>query len=317
MSARVERSGRRSDRVVEQAPGVTGLQALQAIRAPESVTTGGARARVAERRAGRVSARRLESLAGDLSAREQAVLRSVDKFRFLTTRQLERLHFTDHASPQAAARICRRVLARLDSLRVLEHLERRVGGIRAGSASYVWRVGPIGDRLLRRDEGQGTPRRRKEPSARHLDHCLAIADCYITLIQAERLGTVELLSVATEPTSWRSYLASSGVRETLKPDLYVVTATGQYEDHWFIEVDRGTESLPTLINKCRQYERYRRSGVEQTERGVFPRVLWVLPSETHLNRLQEAVRADHRLDAELFRLTTSPPVLEPMTGAQP
>jgi len=61
-------------------------------------------------------------------------------------------------------------------------------------------------------------------------------------------------------------MAGSGSRLTLKPDLYVLTAPrtnqqpSEFEDHAYIEVDRATESLPTLIRKCRQYETYRRSG---------------------------------------------------------
>jgi hypothetical protein len=258
-----------------------------------------------ERGAARVSRRQLDLMRKDLSERDLAVLQSVEQFRFLTTRQIEQLHFRDHASPLSAARVCRRVLARLHRLRVLEHLERRVGGVRAGSASYVWRVGLIGDRLVQEDSGHGTPRRRKEPSARHLDHCLAIADCYLAIIAATGTHSIDVVAVETEPASWRSYLAASGARETLKPDLYLVTTDGEYEDHWFIEVDRGTESLPTLVRKCRQYERYRRTGTEQSEREVFPRVVWVMPHVRHADRLQSEIEAERRIDADLFRVTTS------------
>ncbi|MFD7307718.1 replication-relaxation family protein [Promicromonospora sp. NPDC059942] len=63
----------------------------------------------------------------------------------------------------------------------------------------------------------------------------------------------------------------------LRPDLFTATAGAEYKSHLFIEVDRATESLPTLVRRCRLYETYRRTGIEQEQAGAFPRVLWVAP----------------------------------------
>ena len=62
----------------------------------------------------------------------------------------------------------------------------------------------------------------------------------------------------------------------LKPDAAVVVRLGEYEDRWFIEMDLGTESAPTLARKCELYRRYWQSGTEQARNDVFPRVLWVV-----------------------------------------
>jgi hypothetical protein len=202
----------------------------------------------------------------------------------------------------------------LPQLQVIEHLERRVGGVRAGSASYVWRVGPIGDQLLRLQAPHRSRARRKEPSLRHLEHCLTIADVHLALTALARAKRVELLSVATEPACWRRYLAASGSVDTLKPDLFAVTASGDYEDHWFIEIDRGTESLPTLIKKCAQYEDYHRTGSAQADGGVFPLVIWVVPSETHADSLAEAIIASRNLDNSLYRVCTAARFPDIVTG---
>src|SRR5437016_3555684 len=90
----------------------------------------------------------LEQLREQLSERDLAVLRSVQEHRFLTALHLQELHFTDHSSPEAQARIRRRVLARLTRDRLLARLDRRVGGIRGGSGSYVYGLGQVGGRLL-------------------------------------------------------------------------------------------------------------------------------------------------------------------------
>lgn len=311
-------SGRRSGRVALPRPVATEIAVSQPISAPESMSLPGAyvvgHQGAPERRNRRVTRRRLEVIQRDLNDREQAILASLQQFRLMTTRQLEVLHFHEHASAQAAARICRRVLARLHELRVIEHLKRRVGGIRAGSASYVWRVGEVGDRLLRQASGDGVRQRRKEPTARYLDHCLTTAESYLALVSATRAGTIELLDLETEPACWRRYLSAGGARETLKPDLSAVTAAGEYEDHWFIEVDRGTESLPTLLKKCAQYERYRRTGREQADGGVFPLVVWLMPDHVRQSRLHAAVRAARALDLDLFRITTTEQFLDVIRG---
>jgi Replication-relaxation len=300
-----EMSGRRSGRVAsaEATDEVRGRKG--SYKAPDRLTSGLAGEDGPAGRGRRVSRRQLARIERDLSERERAVLTSVDQFRFLTTGQLQTLHFGDHATETAGARIGRRVLARLAELRVIEHLERRIGGIRAGSASYVWRVGATGDRLLRQASGEGRRARRKEPSPRYLDHALAIADCYIALVLAARRGEVELQAVETEPGCWRRFLGGSGAPETLKPDLYLVTAAGEFEDHWFVEVDRSTESLNTLLRKCAQYERYGRTGREQAAAGVFPRVLWVVMDKSRATKLGDALRGSRRLDPDLYRITTT------------
>ncbi|HJQ00854.1 MAG TPA: replication-relaxation family protein [Jatrophihabitans sp.] len=221
--------------------------------------------------------------------------------QFLTTTQLQRFHFTDHHTP-AAARICRRVLGRLHQLRVIEHLDRHIGGIRAGSASYVWRIGLIGDRLLQLHDGPSARSRRKEPSPRYLFHRLAVADVHLAL----RDGDWRLDTVAAEPGCWRPFTGPNGARQILKPDLYAVTISGDYEDHWFIEVDRATESLPTLLKKCAQYQHYRASNQEQQRHGVFPRVLWIVPTERYAEALRRAIARTAHLPTELFRVCTVP-----------
>lgn len=218
--------------------------------------------------------RGLDELREHLSVRDLAVIRSVREHRFLTARQIEELHFAEHSTDEAGARVCRRVLARLTRDRLLARLERRVGGVRAGSASFVYALGPIGSRLL--DENR---RRLTEPSPLFLDHTLAVAEAHVQLVRATRRGQLELLSVDVEPDCWRRYTGSGGAPEIVRPDLYAVTGSGAFEDCWFLEIDRGTESPAAISRKCRAYEAYWRTGREQESHGTFPLVAWVVPDD--------------------------------------
>jgi hypothetical protein len=244
------------------------------------------------------------------------VLAGVARHRYLTTRQVEGFWFHDHATPLAGARVCRRVLRRLSDLHLLIPLQRRIGGIRAGSASYIWRIGPVGDRLLR--EGTDNPRQRqREPSELFLQHCLAVADAHLALVATHRSGTLELVTVQTEPDCWRPYTGLGGARLVLQPDLYVVTgdpSDAAFVNCWFVEIDRGSENPKRLLAKCARYEAYRHSGIEQADSGSFPLVVWVMSSLEQAERLTAAIQRDQGLDNRLFRVTTAGHVAQLIAG---
>lgn len=270
-----------------------------------------------ERRRGRGAAG-LSELARLLSERDHAVLDLIYQHRFLTTRQVQGFHFQTptHTSNESGSRICRRVLLRLERHGLLERPIRRVGGLQAGSASSVWMLSSMGQRLRNLRHGVGAVGRVREPGERFVRHYLAIADTHLTLIEAARAKRLELLTVQIEPACWRSYTGLGGSTELLKPDLYAVTATGEFEDHWFIEVDRATESIPTLIKQCRQYQAYRHSGTEQAKTGLFPLVLWVVPDELRAAKLHQALALARDLDIALFRITTPDRLIAAIAGGE-
>ncbi|AGB22136.1 hypothetical protein Mycsm_01743 [Mycobacterium sp. JS623] len=257
------------------------------------------------RRMQRMKTLDIAELANWLNERDFAILRSVDEHQFLTVRQVEVLHFANHA-PVSGSRIARRTMARLRDHRLLGTLKRRVGGVRAGSAGLVHYLDDVGNQLLH----GGRTRRVYGPSARFVSHRLAIADSHVSLIEADRYGQLELVACAVEPASWRRFTGIGAARQILKADLYVETATATDSElvhPWFVEIDLGTESIPTLIKKCRDYETYRRTGIEQ-EQGGFPLVVWSMthpdPRTAERRRLDlhKAIERDRTLPAALFRI---------------
>jgi Replication-relaxation len=262
----------------------------------------------------RLSAAAIDVINDRLSGRDRAILRSVDEHQFLTVRHVEALHF-DAIAPAARSRITRRVVARLRGLRVLDTLDRNVGGVRAGSNGLVYHVGVTGDRLLARAIRR-SGRLRYDPSARFVAHRLAVADAHVALIEADREARIDLADSAVEPATWRSFTGLGAARRTLKPDLFAETGTGDdLVRAWFIEVDLGTEHIPTLLAKCREYETYRQTGIEQDRQGAFPLVVWSIThpdsakAERRRQALAEAIAADRRLPSALFRIVAPEGVL--------
>lgn len=263
----------------------------------------------------RASARHLHELRELLTGRDLALLSQVAELRFMTGRHLAAVYFdgSEHQTPAAAGRAARRRLEFLYHERLLTRLERRIGGIRAGSASFVYALGPVGDRLLNLP---GARRRHHEPSRTFLDHSLAITELVVELTLAARHGNVDLLTLQTEPRCWRQLGSLSGT-SLLRPDLYLAVGTADYEYRWFIEVDLGTEHLPTLLRKCTSYDAYYRSGREQASHGVAPRVLWLMHNQTRADRLRAAIERTGSLTPGLFVVSTATEAVRITRGGQP
>lgn len=253
----------------------------------------------------RIGARQRDRIGQRLSQRDWNVLRRIREHRFLTTDQVQHFVFTGHASRDTAARTTRSVLTRLKRDGLLRSLTRQVGGLRGGSTPHIWQLAPAGARLLRpADSGY----RVSLPTTRFLAHCLTVADAHLGVRAAA--GRVDgQATVKVEQAARRHYLNSGGSRVVLRPDLHAVVGgtddDGAYEDCWFIEVDLGTESLPTLVAKCTQYETYRASGAEQSEFGAFPLVLWVMHghrAEVRRDELRRRIARTPRLTPALYRV---------------
>jgi hypothetical protein len=262
----------------------------------------------------RLSSQGLRILREEFALRELAIVEQVAELRLMTGKQIGAVHFPTEAGSNAelAARSCRRTLERLTHSRLLIRLERRVGGIRAGSTSFIYTLGPVGQRLL----AMGGPRRRfREPSATFADHTLAVTQLVVDLILASRQGRFELLATQSEPTCWRSF-STVGGRQMLRPDLFVSLGVGDYEHRYFLEIDRGTEHLPAVLRKSRIYNAYYRSGREQSKHGVFPRVLWIVPDERRLHQVARGLSDYKRLTAGLFNVATTPRAIESLAGGE-
>jgi Replication-relaxation len=252
-----------------------------------------------------MTALRLHALELHLTDRDVRILEDLEQFRLLTTRQIQRLHlpanpFGDHATVSAATRGTTRILTRLEGIGAVARLERRIGGLKHGSALTVWHLGSAGERHLRARRGDSVRRRYSEPSRAFMAHTLAIGDIAVALRERAFAGRFELLELAAEPACWRPFTAPGGIPITLKPDLTVVTADARTETHSFVEIDCGTEHLPVLIRKCRLYQQYFATGIEQQARGLFPAVVWLVPTTKRADAIRAAITADGALDTSLF-----------------
>lgn len=268
---------------------------------------------------GRSQQDRLRALGGRLSDRDQAVLTDLVRLRFLTAGQIASLHFTAIAKPLTRTRRVQHQLARLVELDLVRRLERRQGGVRAGSSGFTYTATAEGQRLAALLAGQPIPSARslREPGSRTVAHTLAGSALYVALVEADRAGVLELFTHESEPTCWRGFVGPIGEPRWLKPDAFVVVATPEYVYRAMIEIDQATEGSQTLRRKLATYVDYWRSGREQQAHDVFPRVVWIVPDEQRAQTIQLLIDELPRPARRIFTATTSDHAIEAITGGRP
>lgn len=261
-----------------------------------------------------VTAERVRQVAAAMSPLQVGILRDVATARIINTRQLQRLH---DVSGLSATRQFRRALASMVDKGLLGTLDRRIGGpAGAGSSPHIYRLDIAGQRWLELTGNGGRARRPWTPRPSFLEHALHVAELYVILRELERASDLELLHFQGEPDCWRRF--ADGYSTTiLKPDAYTVTATRDYEDRFFIEVDLSTESTPTLNRKLDVYGRYWQSGTEQRSTGVFPFVLWFVPDGHRLAVLTDVISRRPTSEQLLHRATTFDSAAALLLGAPP
>lgn len=249
----------------------------------------------------RVRTAHVEWVAERLGGRDRAIMASVDRLRLVSSLQLERLHFAELSEP-SRARIRRRVLARLVAWRVLMTLERRIGGVRAGSSGLVYALDSCGQQLVRlsaADKGNANARRAYIPSVALVGHTLAVTELYASLTELSRAAGFEVITFVTEPACWWP----NGYGGVLKPDAYLCLASATFSDSWWLEQDQGSEHLPTIKHKLRTYLDFASHGLGPS--GVIPRVLVSVASDARREAVEHIIRRLPEPAPELLHVTTA------------
>ena len=252
-----------------------------------------------------IAAARFSSLVpAPIHPMQARLLALVAAHRFATTTQLARLTALEYASSASALRQTQRHLASLAQQRLLTSLERRVGGWQGGSAVTIWAATTRGHRLVAAENGgwdEEVPRRQRprEVSTTFLDHLLAITEVRTSIEEAVRQEADTEATVALEPDCWRTALSPSGQPQVLRPDMAVTITSPAYEDHYLVEVDRATENPGRVIATCWRYQEHQ---AQASDDGVFPLVVWLVPTDRRRHRLERAIAHSTGLLRDLFRV---------------
>lgn len=253
----------------------------------------------------RCSNAQLIELADALSPRRWAILRAVEELRLATGGQLRRRFFPEPTA--SAARLARLDLAWLHDQRVLRRLDRRIGGKRAGSTGWVYALGPVGQRLLELESGEGVRQRSGyEPSLGFVQHTLAVSEIWVSLHEYLRDPWMGQRGVEfefrAERAAWRTYPSADRGSTTLKPDAEVRLRWPDAEEHLWLEIDRATEHRAVIRRKLDAYVRYFLTGREQAREGLFPLTFWLTTTPERAAVLCEVIETLPPRRRRLFRV---------------
>lgn len=243
----------------------------------------------------RIGPGRLRQISDELTDTDRAVLEFLSQTRLATGTQLARRLWASTDPSDRHARSARRALHRLERDRLIGRLGRRMGGVRAGSSSIVYRLEAAGHRLL----GNNRKKRTLADSHDAIFHTLMVTELVVQLHQHTTRSELRISTLQTEPACWRSYPGVLGSAMTLRPDLFVALASPVHEDRWFVEVDRATESPSRIRNKAIRYLDHFQTGGEQHRHGAYPRVVWTASGNARATKLRAIL---HRLDPPAPRL---------------
>ncbi|POM23636.1 hypothetical protein BTM25_47950 [Actinomadura rubteroloni] len=222
-----------------------------------------------------------------LTDRDLADLETVYRLGLATGSQIERLHFFGLSSSFS---VRKRVLHRLVESRALIVLPRRVGGSFGGAGAAIYGIDPAGAVLIQTIRGVPAPDKKttaSNVSPRLHSHVLAVSEIYVQLIESSRKLPFAVADFQTEPESWWT----TELGDVIKPDAYaaLVRRNHRVTDHWWIEVDRGTESVSIVEQKMRSYLRIAQSEITGPG-GVIPRVLFSAPDNRRTGVLTRIAR---------------------------
>ena len=249
----------------------------------------------------RLPSAHLTQLANQLTERSTTPLPHLARVRLLTGAHLDRLLARPDTTPATTARERRRIMTRLHDLGLVTTLERRIGGVRAGSAGHIYTLTPTGHHYLTALSDQPCPPHVTKPSTPgtlFLAHTLTISDIYVQLIQASRSHDVRLSTFTTEPACWQP----TGHGDYLKPDAYCVLSTTTHRDCWWLEIDQATESLPRIRTKSRAYLDFLTHGGLGPDH-VPPRILSTTPAQPRTNAIKQLITT-LTTESELISVTT-------------
>jgi hypothetical protein len=159
-----------------------------------------------------------------------------------------------------------------------------------GSGPYVYLAGRMADVVLDKDESDRPRRRRRGPRVESLAgfvHGLEVVDFYVALKEALERWEGTVVAWLGEGES-RYQFVRNKKKLLLNPDAYCLWALGDEEGSFFLEWDRGTESMTRLSQKLERYEAYYRERAYHDhlgQIGLRPRLLIVVPDDRREDKL--------------------------------
>ena len=217
--------------------------------------------------------------------RDLGIIHSVCQHGALTREQIRHLLFRKAERLGSVQTVCRRLKLLVER----GYLHRVRLPTRMGSGPYVYFPGVQAEIALSKDEAalaRGA-RRVRIQSASELAHSLETTDFYIRFTEELQEQGGQLIVWLSERQAHYA-LPGSGRSLPFTPDAYCLWTLLREEGSFFLEWDRGTESMTRIAEKLARYETYFGLSAYRDhlgETGMRPRILFVVSGDRRMKNL--------------------------------
>lgn len=244
--------------------------------------------------------------------RDIDIIRTIYKYRALTSDQIERLLFVEPGKPKPKNSRCN---VRLQALFHHEFIFRdeQPRKVHEGRKPLIYFLDKRGAEFLAELDGRDVSEIEWKPSyndvkSDFLDHTLATNDVRVDIALACQLKGYQLINWIDETTlrsdETREYVYLDTGRGTkqrfaLVPDGYFTIEADGGRFHTLLEIDMGTQSGTVIKRKVRSYLHFEKSGRYKAKYGVKStmRVLFVTKGDIrteNLRKVAEENEGQHR-----------------------
>lgn len=220
-----------------------------------------------------------------LSPRDDLIVSTVQRFRQVRAKQIERLVFAD-ASPISRDRWCRLRLQKLSERGYINRLPRAIGGL--GSDGFIYQRPKKGKRS------------RRTPDA----HALLLTEVYVRVKEAERAGLLEVLRFDPVPYSLQWVEVGD-----FQPDAFMRYRLPSGTYRRFIEVDEDSEDRAQFIAKLKAYT----SAFNEWPSRGFPRVFFVVEDEGRKLELKRWINQQPESSRHIFEVVLLDEAIDRLT----
>lgn len=271
--------------------------------------------------------RHTEEVNFNFTARDLAILEALNRYRYLRTNQIKRLVFTENTTLQSTRRRLKYLFHNGFIGRVIPFVQ-----IGEGSSETAYFLDKSGGQALQAETGTELLAYAKGSQVKHqfLDHALDLSEFRVNLELALKDHALILLRRFVADFEIKGNFQKalgqenhklfqevshpvSKVKYVVYPDaLFIFQGQGElekYQSLYFLEIDRGTESLNVIRNKVIGYNIYRNERLF-TKFGKFAAFRVLL--QTHSEKRAQNIR-QHLTDqegSELIWVTSQPQVNE-------
>lgn len=223
-----------------------------------------------------------------ITDRDKEVLKTIYYMRFITTKQLQQIHFKDIKYGQL---VTTRRLQKLREHNLIKSYHRSNKDMihtidSDGVLIVAGLIGSTYNKLI-------FSSRKDLLSYGMAEHSIMLVEVYVKILEAAAAAGGKIIEFKVEQLNEESF-EIQGQKMKFRPDIFLRYQPDPSLDRYrlfYIEVDNDTETPGAFKEKFKYYEGFFDSGIFQEKySGLFPKVITLCNSQQRIHKLQQVTK---------------------------